>query len=906
MRRKISLYIGGELADLDDQSLVLFNYTMEDLSNPTIVKNSFSQQVTLPGTPNNNRIFGDFFRPDRTTNQAGGETGVAFNPAVKTPFSIYNELGEILESGYCKLDEVVRSRGMVSFKVSLFGGLGSFLYSLSYAEDGRKLTLADLDYLGNGDPSELDFTINASTIRDAWDDLYTYFNGSDPGTIWKIINFAPAYNGYPDNFSPDKGIVVPGNVGLPSTQDGYTTTGGYALVNLANKQDEWAVKDLRSYLQRPVLSVRAFLDAICNPDNNGGYSVDITNLIADLPAYESALWLTLPTIPSLGSFKQDAGTLSLNMSTTATTNNDIGRWDIVGDTIPFGAMVNSTIRCKIRMNTPGGADSYASLSLAGNNGTGSAKSSVIFMQMVAYGSDNTIIGGSSVKMASTASKDARGVAASVGFTPPSPTDGYEWVDIGVANKVSSGIFEFQNEVTFQVECQDANYYLLMVYVYQCSSVLVRGNWQNTFSGNGATSTPTLYATYSTYFTSNSSYVVTGSGDSITMTDPDQLRSGARVTKQMLLSSSNTPAEYLLSLCKIFGLYFVTDTATKQVTILTRNALYIDETIDLTEMVDTSKDISIVPLLYDSKWYKFSLEGVGGAFFDEYRDVEGIDYGIQMVDTGYDFDADVKDLLDGNVYKNAVTILQKSRYWNYIVSGGHFVPSPFVDAGNTYSLRNSAGDSKEFQVSRPPASATITYYNANYNGYDLSYRYKVQFADKEGKPVDGKDVLLILDSFANYDHFKITDDLPVMSTLNGGTPCWLLDEGAGEQIPIFARHKTIWTKVNFYQTMPSLDFGPPRQYELPDLFYDPSQTLYSMYWKKYLTDRYDVDTRVMRCRVNFRGVKVDHDLLRKFFYYDGCLWTLNKIVNYSMTTYDPVECEFIRVQDKANYLTGQSY
>ena len=99
MRRKISLYIGGELADLDDQSLVLFNYTMEDLSNPTIVKNSFSQQVTLPWTPNNNRIFGDFFRPDRTTNQAGGETGVAFNPAVKTPFSIYNELGEILQIG---------------------------------------------------------------------------------------------------------------------------------------------------------------------------------------------------------------------------------------------------------------------------------------------------------------------------------------------------------------------------------------------------------------------------------------------------------------------------------------------------------------------------------------------------------------------------------------------------------------------------------------------------------------------------------------------------------------------------------------------------------------------------------------------------------------------------------------
>ena len=35
MRRKISLYIAGQKVDLDDQSFILFNYTMEDLSNPT-------------------------------------------------------------------------------------------------------------------------------------------------------------------------------------------------------------------------------------------------------------------------------------------------------------------------------------------------------------------------------------------------------------------------------------------------------------------------------------------------------------------------------------------------------------------------------------------------------------------------------------------------------------------------------------------------------------------------------------------------------------------------------------------------------------------------------------------------------------------------------------------------------
>ena len=33
---KISLYIAGKKVDLDNNSFILFNYTMEDLSNPTI------------------------------------------------------------------------------------------------------------------------------------------------------------------------------------------------------------------------------------------------------------------------------------------------------------------------------------------------------------------------------------------------------------------------------------------------------------------------------------------------------------------------------------------------------------------------------------------------------------------------------------------------------------------------------------------------------------------------------------------------------------------------------------------------------------------------------------------------------------------------------------------------------
>lgn len=896
MRRKISLYIDGRLADLDEQSFILFNYTMDDLSNPTIVKNSFSQQVSLPGTPGNNAIFGDAFRTDRQVDYNSGNSGAGFNPSKKTDFAIYNELGEIVESGYCKLDSVVRKRGVIAeYKVTLYGGLGSFLYSLSYAPDGRKLTLADLDYMGNADPSELDFTINATTITDAWYDLWQIYQGNDPGTMWAVINFAPAYNGYPDNFSADKGLLSLPGAGLPDTYNGYSSKSGYGLVNLANKQDEWAVKDLRSYLQRPVLSFKAFLDAISNPDNNGGYSVDYSDLHSWSVPY-NVMWLTLPTIPSLGSMKQTTGGLSVTMTSTATTGNSIGTFNVSG-AVPSGAVVNATLRCKVRFNTPAGADAYATLGLSGTSGN-NTRFGFAFLQMVAYASDNTIVGGSSVYVVSDFLRNPP-QPSFVGFTPPFPTNEYESVYLTSASKVSAGVFELDKELTLKVEAQNVAYYVLKCYAYHGTGVRARNEWQYTYDGTSSGSLMMLFHSYSEIYNANSSFIVNGSGNSITMTDPDALRSGARITKQMLLSSSHTPAEYLVSFCKIFGLYFIADTAEKKITILTRNTLYVQETIDLTERVDLSKDVEVVPLVFDSKWYKFALEGVGGAFYDEYLDVEGIEYGVQLVDTGFDFNADVKDLLDGNVFKNAVTILQMSRYWNVIENGATFIPSPFVDTGNTITRWNASDDTQDTPISCPPSSATITYYNSTFNGYDADRCIKVQFADSDGKMVDGKDVLLFLKSFNYYASFKVTDDLPVMSVVNNGNPCWILDEGAGVDVPIFSRF-TLFGDRTFY----SMDFGTPRQLDIPGITYTPEGTLYALAWKKYLTDKYDVNSKVMRCRVDLKGMQVNQELLRKFYYYDGCLWVLNKIINYSLTTFDTIECEFVQVQNDTNYTEGQ--
>ena len=921
MRRKISLYIGDQLADLDDQSFILFNYQMDDLSNPTIVKNSYSQQITLKGTPANNRIFGDYFRTDRMVANTGGQAGVDFNASQKVPFTIYNEMSEILESGYVKLDSISRQRQDIQYKVTLYGGLGSFFYALSYDENGNKRTLADLDYLGTDSPdTELNFIINAETVQEAWRRLQEDTTAS---SMWDVINFAPAYNGIPEgNFSPDKGLIIPSQMGLKDEipVDGvtYGLKSGYALVNLAEAHDEWAVKDLRSYLQRPIFSMKAFWKAISNPANNGGYEVDASIILNHTKfGNYSALWMTLPMLSSIGSIKQVSGDLSITLSSSATAGNSVGRFDITGS-VPAGTKVVANLHCKRRWNMPSGADSYTSLSPIATYSFGRntiSKISAIFIQAVAYGGDDSVVGGSKIKVYADGSTTMDAVAAQCGYTPAWAAD-YESLSITEYTKVSAGVFELPNDLAFTVEAQDVAYYKILVSVYPGTKRIYEAGGSggktvttgyDTTAGN--ISTPVMYVNYDTGYTPESTFIVAGTtADSITYTSSESLRSGAIITKAMLLSTSKSPAEYMLSFCKIFGLYFTYDNATKKVTILRRNDLYQDETIDLTRRVDLSKGISIKPLVFDAKWYDFMLEGVGGAFYEEYLNVEGIPYGVQRVNTGYDFNADSVNLMESVVFKNAATILARSKYFNYILDGQVFKPSPFIDKGNTYTLWSPDGETLDTDISCPPNSATLAYYNENpnYKGYDINSARKLELRTADNKPVDGADILVFHEGWDRYDYFKLTDDVPAMDVLNDGVPCWLLGAGGtgadGLKIPIFQRYVYGDTVV----IEDSLDFGVPHQLDIPGVSHSEGCTVYERGWKNYISDRYDVNTKVMTCRVNFAGIQVNQELLRKFYWYDNSLWVLNKITNYSLTTYDPVECEFVQVQDKNNYLTGQTY
>lgn len=841
------------MVDLDDQSFILFNYTMEDMKNPTIVKNSFSQSITLKGTPNNNKIFGGIWRSDRET-VAGGASGVNFDPTIKTPFVIYNELNEILESGYCKLDNISRSKSSIEYKVSLYGGLGAFFYALSYDEQGNKRTLADLKFTGEkANDTELNFAINKDSVINSWKRL----NGdSSQSSLWDIINFAPAYNGLPTGtFDADKAIIDTNRAGLPIPSGYYADS--KVLCSLPKKYTEWDVHDLRSYLQRPVVKMSKIIEAICKSYNNGGYSVDLDSaFFSSTNPYYSKTWLTLPIINTL------------KIETSEVTGNITPYAD--GRTIYLsnGGQVASLYKVNL---------SFLPLAeLSGSSRTN------LYLTNESWDENDDYVYYNNEISYTVCAYDKDGILLQRKMVILTDDNGYF---------SSNGVWQ-GDRVSFSLEAYGINSITLTQEV-------------NGYASNGNPMPFALWSSKDTPVTpvQVSSYLIDYQyGDNTySFVTSESARTGATITKKNLLSSDKTPADYLLSFCKIFGLVFKYDRESKKVSIMPKKSFYNGTVVDLTKRVNIGKGISISPFSFDSKWYDLMFSSSKGEFLEYYKGVYGREYGLQRINTGYAFNADSKNLMEGNVFKVAAEVMENSKYFVDIKLDSKYYPSVMQDIGGTYSLTSTSGDKSEFDIPSIPSKATRTWWNSSYNTYDIIS--KLQFHEGENKPFDERDTLVFFSGMKNISGITqrlcVTDDNYTMLNLNGNTPCWILDDQLDNpnykvtNLPMFSRY--------LRESDKSLDFGIPAEVAIPDVAYGERASVYSQYWSKYINDRYDNDSKVMTCKVNLSGMQVDESLFQSFYYYDGALWALNKIINHSLTTWDDTECEFVKVQDKSNYL-----
>lgn len=910
MKRTIELWIDGKRADLSDGSLIQFNYTQEDLTNPTIVENAYSQSVTLPGTPTNNKIFSAFWRTDR-------RTGSLYDAAARVPFLIFAG-AELMQRGYCKLNTVQRKSATSDYSVTLYGGLGGFFYTLMYDADGDKLSLADLDY-----DMSLDFAINRRAVLDAWEvlmDGYTEggsfdnsFDESFEGesyspAIWQVLNFAPAYNGIPtENFSADKAVAPVGTLyGLYDNrvdEDGNVcrSSNGHTIVSLDKAYDEWGVKDLRSYLQRPVISIKAIFEALQRLATANGYTLTLgSDFFNSSNPYYTKTWLTLPRLNTIKQTSQEAEVAIQIPQTQWQSSADL---EIDLQPKPVGTAVDIDVTVQLYAYTSQSLDEDAYYFGFSDLVNDKEVRNGVVMQLVGYDADGNIIEASEAKTAQSlvhgTSVTSNTILTASGYTPKGGASAGATYT-GKFEEAGLETYRFTEAIPFAISGN--NITRLVLYVRSAQV-------QNDFAGQYVVTKNDLFDgnTQATALDDRIDlatvrFVEVGGGAETYQTVVST-RSGVTITKELLLSGSKTPADYLISFAKTFGLVFLYDNISKTVTVTSRDAQYSGaQTIDLTRRIATDKGITIKPYSYDARWYEWSAP-MQGAFADYYEKIYGRAFGMQRVNTSYPFNATHKAMLSNYAFTGAAEVMRRSKY-NMNVESGKPCPAPFVEGGNTYTLYNGEGEGVDFDIVCPPNHATFTHWNASHPSYDAVGR--PQFEGEDNAAIEQRDTLLFYDGIQEGDaisEIAVTDDTPTMAFLNEDTPCWLLGAdltlGGLTRLPHFGRYVILAGNVTH-----SLDFGHPAELAVLSIAEDTTAPIYERRWAAYLADRYDKDSKVMTAYVRLDGLQVGENLLRQFYWYDNSLWVLNRIINHSLRDDAPTQCEFVQVQDTDNYDNGQ--
>lgn len=922
----IELYIDGHKVDLTTNINVPMNYELEKLENPTIIKNNFSKTIQLQATPANNKIFSFYYELDKI------HTDNTFCANKRVPFQLFRDCN-LIESGYLQLNNIKYTNNNYVYEITLYGGIGDFFYNLAYDKDGNDLTLADLNYGFGENDEDFEFQMNADNVMRAWD--YTIYDTNS--LLGGTITFVPSYNGLYEDFDNDKVLInTKDNNIFPTSftvnNKTYSTFNGFGYAELNKELTEWQIRDLRCYKQRPALKLKKFIEAICKPENNGGYEVELdgANFFNKENPYYMDTWITLPL---LNPDSEELPKSEINVSTMVddTITIDLNGRDISIANITYDSDLvdefggNSTLNINVDFSLKAqAAAGYGNLLLSGYETVNNKKQPL-------WGSIGVWIEakiGADLVAISDCLVFTKGLNKSGSYYIPKVSDVSNWngtpntnftyID-GIFVEETSGnyIFHSGNSNTFKLKLQNIpNYENIEIKV--CTK-----RWYKT----------SISAVYPTKFWTLSNNLVTVTNLSAvelvadTIVEQNTNRKtlqNTNITKKQLLKIKITPVSLLTSFTKLFGLYFVKDATKKKIKICTRNTFFENaKIIDIDNKIDYSGEYKIEPLMFNKKWYKLVCPPLDTTKMKTYKDdYYEIEYGQKRINTNYNFNTDVEDLYKDNKYQNIITLLDSGRYYrSFPAVAGGYAP-PFIIDGCKYKLFQNNDIAKVGEK--------------EYSKYDIIDKNKepIQWTGLVGADVMPKICCFNLDNDkqslndlnislvffngikeledTNYNpiYYTLSNDVPAMATFNEGTPIYLYSTSEydinNKQICIRLNRLPQFTRYNidFGNVVNSLDFGLPLETYINENYTEDS-TLYNNFWQNFYQDQFNENTRKVTTYVKFDDIQLGNHSLSNFYYFNKCYWLLNRIVDYDIANpYKKVKCEFIKVNDLTNYTNGQ--
>lgn len=943
--KDIRLYIAGKLVDCSEYPSFPMTYQLEDFNNPTLVKNGYSKTISIPGTKNNNKLFGEIYKLDRMQHYDDWYTnlsGIDFDPSKRVDFQIFKN-ADLIESGYMQLNDISIFGNNITYNITLYSGLGDFFYGLKYNEDGTAKTLADLRYfIKYGDTlldakTEMDFNITKDLVfycfsRD-WDTVV------DRDQLEDFLTFIPSYNGEYEDFDSSHCLVntnhwdtFPLSKEFPKsvTVDGktFTTVNGFGLASLNKSYTEWEMRDLRSYHQRPALKVSKLIETICREENSGYKVTFDPSFFNDNNPYWSKTFLALPLLNSdmLGDSSSQLssvgqlGTESFwfgNKNGTERKTSD-GLITISGDGITVGS------------------DGVVDLSGVGTDTT--LNLSIDFQLFAECNAPDSLLYGYYYKDQHTMvdqiwtvylsvvdadTDEELGYSSAYQFQTHKITYNGKPLVLPVANgtyvNVIYGKFKKDNNRYFFESDNGGNTWNLKLNDCKKTSrvkILLRTE-VTPYSLSEITPeyklTPIKGSTVA-YDYWGYTAIQSASGS---LTTGSRVTSGQRFTKQTLLKTEETPADFLLDYAKIFGLYFIKDVGSKSIFICNRNTFFTGNVVDWSDRIDYSKDITVTPILFDKKYYLMALDTPESRFANKYQSQYSQSYGQQRLSTGYNFNYDSTNFYEDNLYQQVVPALDADKYFRTFYDlDGNEIPAWLNDnAGWTLYNGDESNESDIYGANFVNSSATVEWSTL---GRDMWAKSAFFTLDGDTKNLEDISSALLMwnglkltqDSEGHSVPFWVTDDLDEMITLNDGEPCYIYtqygsaEDGSNIGLVAYILPQYLNCRIDSSNNVTnSLDFGLPKEVYMGNVAYSENATVYYNFWRNFYNDQFNINTKKVTCFVKLD--RMNQEYLRDFYFFDNAIWILNKVDSYDVSSDATVRCEFCKVQSMDNYTNGQT-
>jgi hypothetical protein len=172
------IYIEEQKIDLLKDISTEFTYAIDDVSEFGSRNTSYSKTISIPGTANNNLIFGYIFELNNAnvTYDALPNVGYNYNVTKQANCKIFIDKVQIFK-GTLRILEIVIDKETIEYQCSVFGELGGFINQL-----GNK-RLEDLDF------SAYNHTYSVANISASWD------NAGGSGYYYPLIDYGNVSTG---------------------------------------------------------------------------------------------------------------------------------------------------------------------------------------------------------------------------------------------------------------------------------------------------------------------------------------------------------------------------------------------------------------------------------------------------------------------------------------------------------------------------------------------------------------------------------------------------------------------------------------------------------------------------------------------------------------------------------------